>query len=153
MFERYIQFSARISIVLSKAIVVFQSFRASATTVFQNDSQLIPTKFLVPSINVSFRLIRCSASSAVKTESLNNQLIMDQPSHTLFNQIYLFVLKAFFVCCLKIYKIKYAKIIILPVVGSVCVRTLRRAIAQAVSLRLPTAAARVQTRVWSCGIL
>jgi hypothetical protein len=28
-----------------------------------------------------------------------------------------------------------------------------RAIAQAVSLRLPTAAARVQTRVWSCGIL
>jgi hypothetical protein len=28
-----------------------------------------------------------------------------------------------------------------------------RAIAQAVSRRLPTAAARVQTRVWSCGIL
>jgi hypothetical protein len=28
-----------------------------------------------------------------------------------------------------------------------------RAIAQAVSGRLPTAAARVQTRVWSCGIL
>jgi hypothetical protein len=28
-----------------------------------------------------------------------------------------------------------------------------RAIAQAVSLRLPIAAARVQTRVWSCGIL
>jgi hypothetical protein len=28
-----------------------------------------------------------------------------------------------------------------------------RAIAQAVSHRLPTAAARVQTRVWSCGIL
>jgi hypothetical protein len=27
------------------------------------------------------------------------------------------------------------------------------ATAQAVSLRLPTAAARVQTRVWSCGIL
>jgi hypothetical protein len=27
------------------------------------------------------------------------------------------------------------------------------AIAQAVSRRLPTAAARVQTRVWSCGIL
>jgi hypothetical protein len=30
---------------------------------------------------------------------------------------------------------------------------LGRAIAQAVSHRLPTAAARVQTRVWSCGIL
>jgi hypothetical protein len=30
---------------------------------------------------------------------------------------------------------------------------LGRAIAQAVSRRLPTAAARVQTRVWSCGIL
>jgi hypothetical protein len=28
-----------------------------------------------------------------------------------------------------------------------------RAIAKAVSRRLPTAAARVQTRVWSCGIL
>jgi hypothetical protein len=28
-----------------------------------------------------------------------------------------------------------------------------RAIAQAVSRRLPTAAARVQTRIWSCGIL
>jgi hypothetical protein len=28
-----------------------------------------------------------------------------------------------------------------------------RAIAQAVSRRLPTAAARVQIRVWSCGIL
>jgi hypothetical protein len=28
-----------------------------------------------------------------------------------------------------------------------------RAIAQAVSRRLPTASARVQTRVWSCGIL
>jgi hypothetical protein len=28
-----------------------------------------------------------------------------------------------------------------------------RTIAQAVSRRLPTAAARVQTRVWSCGIL
>jgi hypothetical protein len=28
-----------------------------------------------------------------------------------------------------------------------------RAIAQAVGLRFPTAAARVQTRVWSCGIL
>jgi hypothetical protein len=28
-----------------------------------------------------------------------------------------------------------------------------RAIAQAVSRRLPTAAAGVQTRVWSCGIL
>jgi hypothetical protein len=28
-----------------------------------------------------------------------------------------------------------------------------RAIAQAVSRRLPTAAAQVQTRVWSCGIL
>jgi hypothetical protein len=28
-----------------------------------------------------------------------------------------------------------------------------RAIAQTVSRRLPTAAARVQTRVWSCGIL
>jgi hypothetical protein len=28
-----------------------------------------------------------------------------------------------------------------------------RAIAQAVSRRLPTAAARVQTLVWSCGIL
>jgi hypothetical protein len=28
-----------------------------------------------------------------------------------------------------------------------------RAIAQAVSRRFPTAAARVQTRVWSCGIL
>jgi hypothetical protein len=28
-----------------------------------------------------------------------------------------------------------------------------RAIAQAVSRRLPTAAVRVQTRVWSCGIL
>jgi hypothetical protein len=28
-----------------------------------------------------------------------------------------------------------------------------RAIAQAVSRRLPTVAARVQTRVWSCGIL
>jgi hypothetical protein len=28
-----------------------------------------------------------------------------------------------------------------------------RAIAQAVSQLLPTAAARVQTRVWSCGIL
>jgi hypothetical protein len=28
-----------------------------------------------------------------------------------------------------------------------------RAIAQALSRRLPTAAARVQTRVWSCGIL
>jgi hypothetical protein len=28
-----------------------------------------------------------------------------------------------------------------------------RAIAQAVSRRLPTAVARVQTRVWSCGIL
>jgi hypothetical protein len=28
-----------------------------------------------------------------------------------------------------------------------------RAIAQAVSRRLPTAAARVQNRVWSCGIL
>jgi hypothetical protein len=31
--------------------------------------------------------------------------------------------------------------------------SLGRAIAQAVSRRLPTAAARVQTRVWSCGIL
>jgi hypothetical protein len=31
--------------------------------------------------------------------------------------------------------------------------TMGRAIAQAVSRRLPTAAARVQTRVWSCGIL
>jgi hypothetical protein len=30
---------------------------------------------------------------------------------------------------------------------------LGRAIAQAVSRRLPTAAARVQPRVWSCGIL
>jgi hypothetical protein len=30
---------------------------------------------------------------------------------------------------------------------------LGRAIAQAVSRRLPTAAARVQTRVWSCGIV
>jgi hypothetical protein len=30
---------------------------------------------------------------------------------------------------------------------------LGRAIAQAVSRRFPTAAARVQTRVWSCGIL
>jgi hypothetical protein len=30
---------------------------------------------------------------------------------------------------------------------------LGRAIAQVVSRRLPTAAARVQTRVWSCGIL
>jgi hypothetical protein len=30
---------------------------------------------------------------------------------------------------------------------------LGRAIAQEVSRRLPTAAARVQTRVWSCGIL
>jgi hypothetical protein len=28
-----------------------------------------------------------------------------------------------------------------------------RAIAQAVSRRLPTAAVRVETRVWSCGIL
>jgi hypothetical protein len=28
-----------------------------------------------------------------------------------------------------------------------------RAVAQAISRRLPTAAARVQTRVWSCGIL
>jgi hypothetical protein len=37
----------------------------------------------------------------------------------------------------------------------VCVSIVRRgrAIAQAVSRRLPTAAARVQTRVWSCGIL
>jgi hypothetical protein len=32
-------------------------------------------------------------------------------------------------------------------------RQIGRAIAQAVSRRLPTAAARVQTRVWSCGIL
>jgi hypothetical protein len=32
-------------------------------------------------------------------------------------------------------------------------RTVGRAIAQAVSLRLPAAAARVQTRVWSCGFL
>jgi hypothetical protein len=32
-------------------------------------------------------------------------------------------------------------------------KMLGRAIAQAVSRRLPTAAARVQTRVWSCGIL
>jgi hypothetical protein len=32
-------------------------------------------------------------------------------------------------------------------------RTVGRAIAQAVSRRLPTAAARVQNRVWSCGIL
>jgi hypothetical protein len=31
--------------------------------------------------------------------------------------------------------------------------TLGRAIAQAVSRRLPTATARVQTRVWSCVIL
>jgi hypothetical protein len=31
--------------------------------------------------------------------------------------------------------------------------TFGRAIAQAVSRRLPTATARVQTRVWSCGIL
>jgi hypothetical protein len=31
--------------------------------------------------------------------------------------------------------------------------TVGRAIAQAVSRRLPTLAARVQTRVWSCGIL
>jgi hypothetical protein len=30
---------------------------------------------------------------------------------------------------------------------------LGRAIAQAISCRFPTAAARVQTRVWSCGIL
>jgi hypothetical protein len=28
-----------------------------------------------------------------------------------------------------------------------------RAVAQAVSRQLPTSAARVQTRVWSCGIL
>jgi ABC-type branched-subunit amino acid transport system substrate-binding protein len=33
------------------------------------------------------------------------------------------------------------------------IQTLGRAIAQAVSRRLPTAPARVQTRVWSCGIL
>jgi hypothetical protein len=32
-------------------------------------------------------------------------------------------------------------------------RQLGRAIAQTVSRRLPTAAARVQNRVWSCGIL
>jgi hypothetical protein len=36
---------------------------------------------------------------------------------------------------------------------SVVSRRPGRAIAQAVSRRLPTAAARVQTRVWSCGIL
>jgi hypothetical protein len=34
---------------------------------------------------------------------------------------------------------------------SIC--ELGRAIAQVVSCRLPTAAVRVQTRVWSCGIL
>jgi hypothetical protein len=32
-------------------------------------------------------------------------------------------------------------------------RVFGRAIAQAVSRRLPTAAARIQTRAWSCGIL
>jgi hypothetical protein len=37
-------------------------------------------------------------------------------------------------------------------VQGVCV-TVGRAITQAVSRRLPTAAARVQTRAWSCGIL
>jgi hypothetical protein len=35
---------------------------------------------------------------------------------------------------------------------SVVTRNMGRAIAQAVSRRLPIAAARVQTRVWSCGI-
>jgi hypothetical protein len=40
----------------------------------------------------------------------------------------------------------------LPVAFTV-ILTAGRAIAQAVSRRLPTMAARVQTRVWSCGIL
>jgi hypothetical protein len=43
----------------------------------------------------------------------------------------------------------------LTVCGEVVRLTRRpgRAIAQAVRRRLPTAAARVQTRVWSCGIM
>jgi hypothetical protein len=40
-----------------------------------------------------------------------------------------------------------------PKFGSLCKYRQGRAIAQAVSRRLPTAAARVQTKVWSCGIL
>jgi hypothetical protein len=42
-------------------------------------------------------------------------------------------------------KVSYFKLLFTKLVG--------RALAQAVSRRLPTAAARLQTRVWSCGIL
>jgi hypothetical protein len=48
---------------------------------------------------------------------------------------------------------KDSNCIISTAVATVLIGKRGRAIAQAVSRRLPTAAARVQTRVWSCGIL
>jgi hypothetical protein len=64
----------------------------------------------------------------------------------------------YFIITEQMHKITFYKFLGCNVlIESQCKREVKallgRAIGQAVSRRLPTAAARVQTRVWSCGIL